>query len=120
MGSKRLPLKRLRDQGLIILKRRWFQGNLETACACSVVIKEMEPDSSPLNVENTIQWAFAETRGSDWKRTKREKREKIRKAKAHLELNLATEVKNNRKLFTNALRGEQRTISTLYWMPQGM
>jgi len=60
--------------------------------------------------------------GLDWKRTERKKMEKIRKAKAQLELNLATELKKNRKLFTNTLtvRRGLRRISILYWMPWEM
>jgi len=48
-------------------------------------------------------------------------REKIRKAKAQLELNLATGVKENKELFTNifTVRGGLRKISILYWMRWG-
>ena len=47
-------------------------------------------------------------------------REKIRKAKAQLELKLAAGVKGNKKLFTSisAVRGPGR-ISILYWMRLG-
>jgi len=48
-------------------------------------------------------------------------REKIRKAKAQLELNLATVVRDNKKCFTTTLttKREPRRISTPYWIRGG-
>ena len=49
-------------------------------------------------------------------------REKIRKAKAQLELNLATGVERYKKPFTNTsvVRGGLRRTFILYWMRMGM
>jgi len=49
-------------------------------------------------------------------------REKIRKANAQLELNLAAGVKGNKKLFysISTVRGGPGRISILYWMRLGL
>ena len=61
------------------------------------------------------------TNGREYKEVVRMCREKIRKAKAHSELNLADGVKENKKLFINILivRGGLRRLSILYWMQRG-
>ena len=49
-------------------------------------------------------------------------REKIRQAKAQLELNLTIGVKRNKKLFYKYINSKRRTRENLilYWMRQGM
>ena len=55
-------------------------------------------------------WATQE----DYKDVARLCRDKIRKAKAHLELNLATAVKDNKKCFYKYINTKRRTKENLY------
>ena len=69
-----------------------------------------------------VQWKKGQTSQGEYKEVASICREKIRKAKARHELNLATVVKDNKKhVFINLLtarRGPKR-ISLLYWMQGG-
>ncbi|GAB0210066.1 hypothetical protein GRJ2_003472400 [Grus japonensis] len=63
-------------------------------------------------------WKKGQATQEDYKDVMRLCREKIRKAKAQLELNLATAVKDNKNVSINTLatKGGLRRLSILYWM----
>ena len=63
-------------------------------------------------------WKKGQATQEDYRAVVRLCREKIRRVKAHLELNLATAVKDNKNVSINTLatKGELRRISILYWM----
>ena len=69
-----------------------------------------------------LLWKKGRATQKEYKEVVKMCREKIRKAKAQLELNLAAGVKGNKKLFTSisTVRGGPGRISILYWMRPGM
>ena len=69
-----------------------------------------------------LLWKKGRATRKEYKEVVKMCREKIRKAKAQLELNLAAGVKGNKKLFTSisTVRGGPGRISILYWMRPGM
>ena len=60
-------------------------------------------------------WKKGQATQADYKDVMKLCGEKIRRAKAQLELNLATAVKDNKKCFYNYTNNKRR-ISILYWM----
>ena len=65
-----------------------------------------------------LPWKKGRATQKEYKEVVKMCREKIRKAKAQLELNLAAGVKGNKKLFysISTVRGGPGRISILYWM----
>uniref|UniRef100_A0A8B9BE17 Reverse transcriptase domain-containing protein n=1 Tax=Anser brachyrhynchus TaxID=132585 RepID=A0A8B9BE17_9AVES len=59
-------------------------------------------------------WKRGQATQKDYKDVVRKCRDKIRKAKAHLELNLATAVKDNRKCFYKYINTKRRTKENLH------
>ena len=59
-------------------------------------------------------WKRGQATQKDYKDVVRMCRDKIRKAKAHLELNLATAVKDNRKCFYKYINKKRRTKENLH------
>jgi len=67
-------------------------------------------------------WKKGQATQEEYRGLLRSCREEVRKAKAQLELSLATVVRDNKKLFTNILttkRGPRR-VSLPYWMRGGI
>ena len=63
-------------------------------------------------------WKKGQATQEDYRDVVRLCREKIRRVKAQLELNVGTAVKDNKNVSINTLatKGELRRISILYWM----
>ena len=69
-----------------------------------------------------VLWERGQTTWGGYRAFAKVFREEIRKAKAQLELRLATEVKENKKSFYKYISGKRRhrRISILYLMQRGM
>jgi len=75
---------------------------------------------TPEEKESYVLWKKGQATWGDYKEVAKVCREEVRKAKAQLELRVATAVKENKKLFYKYINGKRRTKENFHPLQWGM